>query len=154
LSARISSRIQTNREKREHIPMRYKPSALKSWIVGARRYFARMPSSLKRPLKVSAFSILPVEITWKKGLPSTLSFCRRWYISFFGLVHGVLWPVHRVSKHAIVSPIFRMVGSEPFLRRPSHIFRTVVTGQVHLISAPSTASFLISARGEGAEIYL
>lgn len=43
-----------------------------------------MPSSLRRLLKVSAFSISPVEITWKKGLSSTLSCYRRWYISSSG----------------------------------------------------------------------
>ena len=38
------------------------------------------------------------------------------------LVHRVLWPIHRVSKKAVVSAISRMVRDEPLLRRQSHIF--------------------------------
>ena len=39
------------------------------------------------------------------------------------LMHGVFWPVHRVSKNGVVKAIIRIAGGEPFLRRPSHIFR-------------------------------
>lgn len=39
------------------------------------------------------------------------------------LVHGVFWPVYPVSKNAVRSSIILTAGGEPFLRRPSHIFR-------------------------------
>lgn len=77
---RINLRIQMKGEEGKNILIRYKPSAQKSQIIGHQRYPVQIPSSLRRLLKVLAFSISLVKITQKKGLLSTLLYYRRQYI--------------------------------------------------------------------------
>ena len=46
------------------------------------------------------------------------------------LMHGVFWPVRRISKNAAVSAIIWIAGGEPFLRCSTHIFLTL-TGRAN-----------------------
>jgi len=64
------------------------------------------------------------------------------------LVHRVFWPIHRVSKKAVVSGISRMVRNEPFLRRPSHVFRIP-----HDLDGELGFSMFVSKDAEGHILY-